>query len=242
MSKTLTKEILQRELAVRDNIEEYSELFDVDPNLVRAVITQESKFVGDAKSPTGAFGYGQMTRIGADQVRLIADMNPFAKDLKDFTKEQASDPERGIKAVCATLWWLFYVKYKGVPDRKVQIEAALTFYNSGGRPAALVVKKGGHTNALSEIKALPINQRSQAAVYAPEALDWFVSWHEELKEKPAPAPVADSHPFSEVGGEGIYGALVQSLLLLAKLDPTVKVVRQHGNGTTELRITLHGKY
>lgn len=253
MAKQLSQEVLRREAQVRQYIEEYSELFDVDPNLVRALITQESRFQGKAKSPTNAYGFGQFTTIGAKQVQNIADMNTFAADLKNFTKEDASDPDRGIKAICATLWWLFYVKYKNVADKKTQVEAVLTFYNAGGRPAALVVKRGGHANALSEIKALPANQRSQAVVYAPEVFEWFLAWHEHFnnKEQHSTEPEIssekheDGNPFLDFESDqpvGKHAALVEALMLLGVLDEDVAVSKQTLLNLTEIRIVLNGKY
>jgi len=254
----LTSDLLSREKPVREYIEEYSELFDVDPNLVRGLITQECLFKGDAVSPTGAYGFGQFTSIGAAQVRNIAEMTSFAADLKNFQKEEASDPDRGIKAICATLWWLFYRKYKGVEDKKVQVETVLTFYNSGGRPAALVIKHGGHSNALKAINVLPANQRSQADHYAPGVLAWFVKWHDHFADNPpikeekdvvGVDPRAEGNPFVTLNKEGVFvsfgekhKALVEALLLLGQSDQDVLVSKNSAGNMTEIRLIFKGKY
>ncbi len=157
MAVKIARDCQERERDVREFVEEHANTFDIDPNLVRALITQESRFKAEAVSPTGAYGLGQFTGIGARQVQNIADMSdcPDPLELDTFTKQDASQPDVGIKAICATLWWLFNKKYGRVDDKKVQLEAVLTFYNSGGRPAALVVKYGGHDKALPHIQAMP---------------------------------------------------------------------------------------
>jgi hypothetical protein len=238
----ITEEILEREGRVRDVLEEYSELFDIDPNLVRALITQESRFIPTAKSPTGAFGYGQFTNIAAKQVQIIASMTPLAADLKDFQKAHASEPKKGIKAICATLWWLFHKKYEDVGDKKTQLEACLTFYNAGGKVAALVVKHGGHAKALPFIKQIPANERSQGDKYAPELLQWFVAWH-ELTAKPAPAPEKpkEENPFEDKVKMDIrYSSLIHTLKLLGELSEVDVLITSRDN-MTEITLIVPGE-
>lgn len=245
----ITEELLVRENEIRDKIEIYADLFDLDPNLIRGLITQESRFVAEATSPTGAYGYGQFTGIGARQVKNISIMTDKAADLADFVKQDADDPDLGVKAVCATLWWLFNKKYHQIQDKKIQLEAVLTFYNSGGRPAALVIKYGGHAQAISAINQLPANLRSQAATYAPEVAAWFVFWHEQLqKEKatfvvsiPAIIPV---NPFDEkIQKLNIrYKALVETLLLVASEDKEVDSIINSRDGLTELTLIFPGEF
>ena len=212
---------------------------------MRALITQESLFIAEAVSPTGAFGYGQFTGIGARQVQNIARMTPLAADLADFTKQDADNPDKGIKAICATLWWLFNKKYRSVEDKKVQLEAVLTFYNSGGRPAALVVKHGGHDKAVPHIKALPRNMRSQSVRYAPEVAERFIAWH-ELRgvKKEEPTKSLDSrNPFDdqEHGLKVQYRALVETLILLAKKDEAVDVLVSSRDNLTEVTLIFPGE-
>lgn len=244
----ITADLEAREKEVRIFIEQYADLFDLDPNLVRGLITQESRFVAEATSPTGCYGYGQFSHIGAKQVQNISAMTEKAADLADFSKADADDPDRGIKAICATLWWLFNKKYHRVPDKKIQLEAVLTFYNSGGRPAALVVKNGGHAQAVGEINALPKNLRSQAATYAPEVAAWFVAWHEhfvKLADTVAPPPPVErvTNPFDESTRtlDVRYKALVQALLLLANEDEHVDSIVNSREGLTELTLIFPGE-
>jgi hypothetical protein len=242
----ITQTLLKREEEVRSAIEEYAELFDLDPNLIRAVITQESRFKADAVSPTGAYGYGQFTGIGAKQVGLIAEMTPLAVDLADFSKQEANDPDRGIKAICAFFWWLFYKKYARVEDKKLKLEAALTFYNAGGRPAALILKHGGHSAAAPYIHQLPGRYRSQADRYAPEVSLWYVAWHEHMQEEAAdeanPVPAEPTNPFDQVALSSKYRALVEALKLLGEEDEHVDFVAITREGLTEITLILPGEY
>ena len=240
----LTTSLLEREKPLSETIERYAKLFKIDPNVVRGLMTQESAFIAEATSPTGAFGYGQFTGIGAKQVyQNISKMDRRAADLVDFRKSRASEPDMGIKAICATLWWLYHVKYKNVEDKVVRLEATLTFYNAGGKPAALVVRHEGHANAVPFIKQLPKKYQSQAGHYAPQVAAWYLKWHEHYKvvapPAPAPAPVLeDDSP--EIDAK--YKALVESLKLLANADEMVDVLIDSRDDLTEVTIILPGEY
>ena len=231
--------VLRREDEVHEIIEKYSALFDLDPNLIRAVITQESYFVAEACSSTNAYGYGQFTNIGARQVQNISRMTSKASDLSGFTKAQADEDIAGIKAICATFWWLLYKKYRTVSDKKVQLEAALTFYNAGGRPAALIVKHGGHAEALDAIKALPRRYQGQSADYAPRCAARYVAWHDHFAKQLLP----ESNPFDTVEKplEARYRALVEALLLLAKEDTAVDIIVNSRDGLTEFTLLFPGE-
>lgn len=250
MSLQISRSVQDREREIRDFIEEHASTFDLDPNLIRALITQESRFKADAVSPTGAFGLGQFTGIGARQVKNIAEMSdcPDPLELDTFTKQDANNPDVGVKAICATLWWLFHKKYGNVEDKKVQLEAVLTFYNSGGRPAALVVKHGGHDKALPFIKALPARYRSQSEKYAPEVALWYIAWHELLKPQTTVAPPSSTpsvDPFSREDRSSLdvrYRALVEALRLLGAEDDGVDVLLNSRDGQTEITIIVPGEF
>jgi len=236
---TISKEVQEREHEVSGYIEGYADVFDLDPNLVRALITQESRFVAEATSPTGAYGYGQFTGIGAKQVQNIANMMPEAVDLGYFTKRDADDPDKGIKAIYATLWWLFNKKYPNIEDKKVQLEAVLTFYNGGGRPAALVIKHRGHDKALSHLKELPSNIRSQSLEYAPSVAEWYVAWHEFKKEEEASLNPFDDLPQAM---NPTHLALVQAFKAVADTDPSVDIIIDSRNGLTEVTLIFPGEF
>lgn len=251
MSVRIARDVQEREQAVRPYIEKHADKFNLDPNLIRALITQESRFKAEAVSPTGAYGLGQFTGIGARQVQNIADMSdcPDAEGLEFFEKRDASDPDIGIKAICATLWWLFNKKYPSskVPDKKVQLEAVLTFYNSGGRPAALVIRHGGHDKAIPHINALPANQRSQSVKYAPEVALWYVAWHEFLKPKTPPVKpeLEVGDPFDRPNRNRLdhrYRALMEALRLLDQEDDDVDVMINVREGLTEVTLIFPGEY
>ncbi len=235
----ISNNLLEREKPLSGTIKKYAKLFEIDPNVVRALMTQESAFVAEATSPTGAYGYGQFTGIGARQVyQNISQMDERAADLADFRKNRASEPDVGIKAICATLWWLYHKKYANVEDQVVKLEAVLTFYNSGGKPAALVVRHGGHAKALPFIQQLPRNVRSQFEHYAPQVAAWYLKWHDHYKViAPTPPPVSDA-----AGLDIKYVALVEALKLLGSEDEMVDVLIDSRDGLTEVTIILPGEY
>ena len=243
----LSKDLIEREKSLSGTIEKYAKLFEIDPNVVRALMTQESAFVAEATSPTGAYGYGQFTGIGARQVyQNISQMDERAADLADFRKNRASEPDMGIKAICATLWWLYHKKYASVEDQVVKLEAVLTFYNSGGKPAALVIRHGGHAKALPFIQQLPRNVRSQSEKYAPQVAAWYLKWHERYKKENVPAPIpAPSKIKPDNNSTGLdvrHGALVEALKLLGNEDEKVDVLINSRDGLTEVTIILSGEY
>jgi hypothetical protein len=247
----ITQELLSRENEVREYVEKYADLFDLDPNLVRGLITQESRFLAEAVSSTGAYGYGQFTYIGGKQVQNISKMTEKAADLSGFTKWDADQPDVGIKAICATLWWLFNKKYPHIQDKKIQLEAVLTFYNAGGRPAALIIKHGGHKEALPHLKRLPKNLRSQSTKYAPEVAIWFVAWYEHMQKEAAEAEAGREevattavNPFDEAAPsmDAKYRALVEALLLLNKVDDSVDSMVSVRDGLTEVSLIFPGEY
>lgn len=243
----ITPDLLEREHEVREYIERYAKTFDIDPNLARGLISQESAFVAEAVSPTGAFGYGQFTVIGAKQVVEVAKMNPAASDLINFSKRDASNPDRGIKAVYAFLWWLLKVKYAKITDKKIQLEAALTFYNAGGRPAAVIIKHGGHHLAIEALKQLPKSVCGQAIQYAPGVAEKFVAWHEHMEEdrvlvaettKPAGNPMDDVTQMVNVN----HRALIEALLLLTREGSSVESTLDVRDGMTELTLIFPGEF
>ena len=249
MAVKISEKVKERELELRPYIENHSDTFGLDPNLVRALITQESRFIAEATSPTGAYGLGQFTGIGARQVQNIANMSdcPDPEGLYNFTKQNADDSDIGIKGICATLWWLFNKKYKSVTNRKVQLEAVLTFYNSGGKAAALVIKHGGHDKALPHIKNLPTRYISQADRYAPEVALWYIAWHEYLPPKPKePKEESNTNPFENrniVEGMDLYHRkIIEFIQLLGEKDNQIDVLVNSRDDLTEVTIIFPGDF
>ncbi|WP_346938972.1 lytic transglycosylase domain-containing protein [uncultured Clostridium sp.] len=77
-------------LEYEKSIIEYSEMYNVDPNLVAAVINTESKFVVDASSSKGAIG---LMQIMPDTGKWIAEK----LELTNFKEEIIADPEMNIR-------------------------------------------------------------------------------------------------------------------------------------------------
>ena len=252
MAATITDDLKEKEKALRPQIEKYSDLFQVDPNLVRAIITQESDFDPTARSKTGAYGFGQFTAVAAKQIQNIAAINPDAADLKTFSKSEADEVDLGIKAVCAMLWWLYYKKFPNVADKKTKLEACLTFYNAGGKASAMVVQAGGFSKALPAIKALDPMYRAQADTYAPAVIEWFIAWHDfiaaEKKTTPPPvpapaaAPVANPFENQVKADSSKYKALIESLKLLPGQDPGLNISISVREGMTEVTVIFPGEY
>ncbi|MEW8993175.1 lytic transglycosylase domain-containing protein [Clostridium sp.] len=77
-------------LEYEKSIIEYSEMYNVDPNLVAAVINTESKFVVDASSSKGAIG---LMQIMPETGKWIAEK----LELTNFKEEIIADPEMNIR-------------------------------------------------------------------------------------------------------------------------------------------------
>lgn len=77
-------------LEYEKSIIEYSEMYNVDPNLVAAVINTESKFVVDASSSKGAIG---LMQIMPDTGKWIAEK----LEISNFNEEIIADPEINIR-------------------------------------------------------------------------------------------------------------------------------------------------
>jgi len=77
-------------LEYEKSIIEYSDMYNVDPNLVAAVINTESKFVVDASSSKGAIG---LMQIMPDTGKWIAEK----LELTNFKEEIIADPEMNIR-------------------------------------------------------------------------------------------------------------------------------------------------
>lgn len=142
--------------------------------LVTALIDQESRFDPQAVSHTGAAGLAQFTGVGRKDVRRLmtlrewdtrfrGDDRALAARLANFNRPDAFDPPVAIEAAALYLASLLSA-YNG------HVEAALTAYNAGGKPARIVLKAGSHQAALPQLLALPARVRSQSPEYAPEVL------------------------------------------------------------------------
>jgi len=112
-------------LMYEDYIKKYSELYEVDPALVAAVIFQESRFNPRAVSPKGAQGLMQfMPGTAATMAKEVG-----------RTNYDIFDPETSVQFGAAHIRDLL-VKYNG------DIDAALAGYNAGTGNADKWVRQG----------------------------------------------------------------------------------------------------
>lgn len=138
------------------------------------LLDQESRFDPAARSPTGAAGIAQFTNIGRAEVRRLMAISKYGSRfagstaigdrLRSFDRDGAFDATTAIEAGALYLASLLGT-YGG------HVEAALTAYNAGGRPARIVQQAGTHAAALPVLLLLPDNQRSQSPEYAPGVLE-----------------------------------------------------------------------
>lgn len=104
-------------LEYEKSIIEYSKMYNIDPNLVAAVINTESKFLKDASSSKGAIG---LMQIMPDTGKWIAE----ALDVQNFNSDMIKTPELNIQM---GTWYLN--KLSG--DFKGDYILILAAYNGG---------------------------------------------------------------------------------------------------------------
>ncbi|WP_346888251.1 lytic transglycosylase domain-containing protein [Clostridium sp. UBA1056] len=104
-------------LEYEKSIIEYSHMYNVDPNLVAAVINTESKFLEDASSSKGAIG---LMQIMPDTGKWIAE----TLQLQDFNEAMIKNPELNIRM---GTWYLSKLS----EDFKGDYTLTLAAYNGG---------------------------------------------------------------------------------------------------------------
>ncbi len=104
-------------LEYEESIIEYSEMYNVDPNLVAAVINTESKFLEGASSSKGAIG---LMQIMPDTGKWIAE----TLDIQNFNDDMIKIPELNIRM---GTWYL----NKLSEDFKGDYILILAAYNGG---------------------------------------------------------------------------------------------------------------
>lgn len=98
-------------------VEKYSQQYQLDPNLVYAVIRVESHFKADVVSPKNAVGLMQITESTGDwAAKQIG--------LKSYKKEMLQDPDTNIRIGC---WYLRKLDNQFDHNRKLVLAA----YNAG---------------------------------------------------------------------------------------------------------------
>ncbi|MEG1254568.1 lytic transglycosylase domain-containing protein [Clostridium sp.] len=104
-------------LEYKKNIIEYSQEYNVDPNLVAAVINTESKFLMDANSSKGAVG---LMQIMPETGKWIGEN----LEIENFTTDMIRDPVVNIRMGC---WYL----NKLSEDFNGEYTLILASYNGG---------------------------------------------------------------------------------------------------------------
>jgi soluble lytic murein transglycosylase len=107
-------------------IRRYAEKYELDPQLVRALIFQESRFNPECRGSKGEVGLMQLLPEGA-----VADYTAIHK-IRGYSRRALRHPELNLEIGC---WYLSRAvrRWKGHPD---QLALALSQYNAGERRVA----------------------------------------------------------------------------------------------------------
>ena len=127
-------------------VERYSQEYDVDANLVYAVIKAESNFKSDAISGKNAIGLMQLMESTATEISKKIDLQCKSEELK----EKLLEPETNINVGTKYLSMLLQ-KYEN-------IELAVTAYNAGIGTVDNWVEKGIIKSDGSDIENIPYKE------------------------------------------------------------------------------------
>lgn len=127
-------------------VQKYSEIYNVDENLVYAVIKAESNFNSNAKSSKDAIGLMQLVESTAKDVSNKIDIQLTDNELK----EKLLEPEININ---------LGTKYLSILIEKYQnIEIAVTAYNAGIGTVDNWIEKGIIKSDGSDIEKIPYKE------------------------------------------------------------------------------------
>ncbi len=127
-------------------VQKYSEIYNVDENLVYAVIKAESNFNSNAKSSKDAIGLMQLVESTAKDVSNKIDIQLTDNELK----EKLLEPEININ---------LGTKYLSILIEKYQnIEIAITAYNAGIGTVDNWIEKGIIKSDGSDIEKIPYKE------------------------------------------------------------------------------------
>lgn len=127
----------------RDSILRHSREFNLDPNLVVAVIRVESKFRITAESPRGAKGLMQLM---PDTARWAAEQMGI-----EYSEGDLFDPDYNITVGC---WYLANLLH----EFKGNLPAALAAYNGGRGNVRDWLAQGIWQGSLEEIERIPFKE------------------------------------------------------------------------------------
>ena len=127
-------------------VEKYARIYDVDENLVYAVIKAESNFNSNAKSNKDAIGLMQLVESTAKDVSKKVDIQLIGDDFK----EKLLDPDININLGTKYLSILL--------ERYQNIEIAVTAYNAGIGTVDNWIEKGIIKADGSDIENIPYKE------------------------------------------------------------------------------------
>ena len=118
----------------------YSEMYNLDPVMVSAVIKTESNFKTDAKSRKDAYGLMQIT---PDTAKWAAEK----MNIKNFSLDMLLDPETNIKMGC---WYLSNLK-----SEFSETDLVLAAYNAGRGNVQNWLKDPNHSSDGKSLYYIP---------------------------------------------------------------------------------------
>ena len=127
-------------------VEKYAESYNVDENLVYAVIKAESNFNSDAKSNKDAIGLMQLVESTAKDVSKKVDIQLTDDELKEKLLEPEININLGTKYLSILI------------DRYQNIEVAITAYNAGIGTVDNWIEKGVIKVDGSDIENIPYKE------------------------------------------------------------------------------------
>lgn len=127
-------------------VEKYAEIYNVDENLVYAVIKAESNFNSDAKSNKDAIGLMQLVESTAKDVSKKVDIQLTDDELKEKLLEPEININLGTKYLSILI------------DRYQNIEVAITAYNAGIGTVDNWIEKGVIKVDGSDIENIPYKE------------------------------------------------------------------------------------
>ena len=140
----IQKIIYKREFS--ESVSKYSEMYDVDENLVYALIKAESNFNQNAKSSKGAIGLMQLMEETAKDVANRIDLETNQNEISDMLFDSDFNINLGTKYLSILL------------DRYQNIELSVAAYNAGIGTVDNWIEKGIISQDGSDIENIPYKE------------------------------------------------------------------------------------
>lgn len=142
--KQIQKIIYKKEYV--EEVEKYSQEYQVDANLVYAVIKAESNFRPNAKSSKNAIGLMQLIEVTAKDILKMVDLKIADNELKDKLYEPDININLGTKYLAVLL------------ERYGNVEIAVTAYNAGIGTVDNWIEKGILNADGSNVENIPYKE------------------------------------------------------------------------------------